>query len=199
MSFDRPSTTTKESGLLLIGGPSAAHDWSDEQMLAQIVAITSGDASIRWKLTTSRRTPLSFVSKLAFMSKLPVLSTGTFAARRAGGTIANLESVPHPETTTDQWVPQQLAKAAQVWVSEDSVSMVYEALTSGAAVGVLAVPEHRHGRVAAGMKTLIETGWATRFADWQPGCRLAPPPTPLDEARRCAEIVFRRLLPQSAA
>jgi len=170
----------QRSGLLLVGGPSAAHDWSHERMLEQIAAITSGDPQTDWQLTTSRRTPQSFTPRLAERK------------------ISNLIVTPHQETTPE-WLPQQLTRAAQVWVSEDSVSMVYEALTSGAAVGVLEVPSRRHGRVAAGIDTLIQEGWATRFADWQPGSQLASPPVQLDEARRCAEIVCQRFFSQAAA
>jgi len=168
------------AGLLLVGGPSGAHDWSDERMLEQIATIVASTRSIRWRLTDSRRTPSSFLKRVSQER------------------LENLEVTPHQETTPD-WVPRQLAGAAQVWVSEDSVSMVYEALTSGAAVGVLKVPSKRKGRVAVGIDLLIENGWATRFAHWQPGSQLAQPPAPLDEARRCAEIVARRLLLRAAA
>ncbi len=168
------------SGLLLIGGPSAAHDWSDGRMLEQIATIATSTPSIQWRLTDSRRTPPSFL-KLVAEKKFE-----------------NLQVTPHQETTPD-WVPRQLANASQVWVSEDSVSMVYEALTSGAAVGVLEVPSKRRGRVAAGIDLLIENGGVTRFADWQLGSQLAQPPAPLDEARRCAEIVFQRMLRRAAA
>ena len=169
-----------KSGLLLIGGPSAAHDWSDERMLEQIATITTSTPAIEWKLTNSRRTPSSFLSQLAERN------------------FTNLQTTPHQETHAD-WVPSQLARAAQVWVSEDSVSMVYESLTSGAAVGVLEVPSKRRGRVAAGIDSLLENAWATRFDAWQPGSLLAPPPAQLDEARRCAEIVCRRFVSQAAA
>ncbi len=170
----------QHSGLLLIGGPSAAHGWSDERMLEQIEAVVSSDSSIQWMLTNSRRTPTCFLEHLT--------------AKK----LANLQITPHQDTNS-AWVPEQLARAAQVWVSEDSVSMVYEALTSGAAVGVLDVPSKRRGRVAAGIDSLIKAGWATRFADWQPGNQLAPPPAQLDEARRCAEIVCQRFFSQAAA
>jgi len=110
---------------------------------------------------------------------------------------ANLQITPHKKTTS-QWLPEQLKRAAQVWVSEESVSMVYEGLTSGAAVGVLEVPSRHKGRVAVGIDSLVQEGWVTRFADWQPGCQLALPPAQLDEARRCAEIVCRRFFSQAA-
>jgi len=167
-------------GLLLIGGPSAAHAWSDECMLQQIVTIASSTPSIEWTLTDSRRTPPAFLNRVSQKK------------------VENLKVTPHQETTPG-WVPRQLAGAAQVWVSEDSVSMVYEALTSGAAVGMLEVPSRRRGRVAAGIDSLVENGWATPFAHWQVGSPLAPAPAPLDEARRCAEIVAQRLILRAAA
>lgn len=178
----RPTIELQEpnAGLLLIGGPSAVHQWSDEQMLDQIETIVTSNQSIHWQLTTSRRTPATF---------LPLLEQRE---------LTNLQTEPHT-ATSPTWVPAQLAKASQVWVSEDSVSMVYEALTSGTAVGVLEVSNKKQGRVAAGMEKLIAEGWATRFTTWQPGDRLSPPPQQLDEARRCAEIVIRRLLSSIAA
>jgi hypothetical protein len=70
--------------------------------------------------------------------------------------------------------------------------MVYEALTSGAAVGLLAVPKKEIGRVARGMQQLQQSGWITRFADWnQPG-PLPIPPGKLHEAHRCAQIICER-------
>lgn len=178
----RPTVESQQpnAGLLLIGGPSTTHQWSDKQMLDQIGTIVTSNPSIHWQLTTSRRTPATF---------LPLLERQK---------LTNLQAVPHM-ATTPSWVPEQLARASQVWVSEDSVSMVYEALTSGASVGVLEVSNKKQGRVAAGMEKLIADGWATRFATWQPGDRLSPPPEQLDEARRCAEIVIRRLLSNIAA
>ena len=99
----RPSQQhDQRSGLLLIGGPSAAHSWSDEEMLQQITAIASSTPSVRWTLTDSRRTPASFLERL-----------------NADAT-TNLQIVSHRETMTD-WLPRQLSRAGQVWVSEDSV------------------------------------------------------------------------------
>jgi mitochondrial fission protein ELM1 len=90
-------------------------------------------------------------------------------------------------------VPQKLARAAQVWVSQDSVSMVYEALTSGAAVGLFPVPGKRTGRVARGMNQLEQGGWVTSFSAWDRATPLPSPPAQLHEARRCAELICERL------
>ncbi len=169
----------QDTGLLLIGGPSAAHGWSDEAILEQVTKIAGSDTATQWQLTTSRRTPSSLVPKL----------------KRLGP--SNVDIVPHEQTTSD-WLPRQLTRASQVWVSEDSVSMVYEALTCGAAVGLLRVPSKKQGRVAAGVDVLVQENWVTQFTDWQPGTRLSSPPAQLDEARRCARLVCERLLSRPA-
>ncbi|MEM8946723.1 MAG: mitochondrial fission ELM1 family protein [Planctomycetota bacterium] len=170
----RPSMSQNErTGLMLIGGPSAAYGWSDERIVEQVSRVASGSPDVIWSLTTSRRTPSSFLKRLS---------------ERA---LQNLQAVCH-EQTPPTWVPGQLVHASQVWVSEDSVSMVYEALTSGAAVGLFDVPHESYGRVAAGVDALVQTDWLSRFSQWSPGTRLRRPPERLDEARRCAEIMLSR-------
>jgi hypothetical protein len=96
---------------------------------------------------------------------------------------------PHEETSAD-WLPEKLAAAAEVWVTEDSVSMIYEALSSGARVGLLAVPRnHRHSRVLRGLEQLVVDGLLTPFAAWQNSRILKVPNSILREADRCAEKI----------
>ena len=119
-----------------------------------------------------------------------------FADDWQDGTLESLSAVcpalaayPHGETGRD-WLPQRLAEAAEVWVTEDSVSMIYEALSSGARVGLLPVPSlKKAGRVARGIARLVEEGFVTRFTDWSPAAGLAAPPRVLREADRCANSV----------
>jgi signal peptidase I len=82
-------------------------------------------------------------------------------------------------------------EAGEVWVSEDSVSMLYEALSSGARVGVLAVRRGAANRITAAVDALVERGWLGRPGHWQPG---AGPERPLNEAGRCAAWVRQRWL-----
>jgi mitochondrial fission protein ELM1 len=91
-------------------------------------------------------------------------------------------------------LPERLASAAQVWVTEDSVSMVYEALTANAATGVLAVPARRASRIARGITALTRDGLVTRFADWQRGKKLAAPAAPFNEAARVAAWIGEKWL-----
>ena len=162
-----------DRGLLLIGGPSAHFGWDDAGLHRQIATVVAATPGIRWTLTTSRRTPATFL-----------------ASSKAGWDEA-LTVVPVAETGSD-WLPAQLARARQAWVTADSVSMVYEALTAGAAVGVLDVPCKRPGRVGRGLERLAEQGWVTRFEDWRRISRLTRPPGSFDEAGRCARWIVER-------
>jgi len=156
-----------DRGLLLIGGPSSHFDWDDVGLQRQITRIVAADPTIRWVLTTSRRTPPSFLETLTVSAE------------------PGLTVVPVTETGPD-WLPAQLARASRVWASADSVSMVYEALTAGAAVGVLDVPSKHPSRVGWGLRQLAAQGWVTPFTDWQRSQRLSRPDVVFNEAERCA-------------
>ncbi len=133
-------------GLILIGGPSQHHAWSTPGMVEQVRAVVAHDAGRRWVLTTSRRTPADF---------LDALRRQLDAGIDSGIDDGRIELVPG-ETTAPDWLPAQLAWAGAVWVSADSVSMVYEALTSGAAVGLLEVPARGRARVVRGVEALVD-------------------------------------------
>ena len=94
--------------------------------------------------------------------------------------------------TPPGWAMAQVARSAQAWVTEDSVSMVYESLTAGAATGLLAVPRLGETRITAGVAELQREGFVTTFADWQRDGALHAPPGRLAEADRIAEIVLSR-------
>ena len=174
----RPSTTRlTDRGLILVGGPSAHHAWDGQLIVSQISEVLAAEPARHWRLTTSRRTPAGLVESL----------------RSLGA--ANLEVIP-VEQTDPEWVGRELAAASVVWVSEDSVSMIYEALTSGAAVGLLHLPRRRRrsGRVIRGLDALVKQGLAVPFDAWRQGRRLTPPSEPLAEAERCARIICERWL-----
>ena len=166
-----PDAAPRDGRMILIGGPSATHGWDGETLLNALAAITSnGD----WQLTDSRRTPAGFIGEIA--SRLP-----------------QIEIFPHQETPPD-WLPARLARAEEVWVTEDSVSMVYEALSSGASVGLLPVPRLLSAsRVLRGLEQLVADGFLTPFVEWEKSRQLEKPPSILREADRCAEEVIRNL------
>ena len=163
-----------EAGLILVGGPSSHYRWNGQDLIRQIESILQRDTR-QWTLATSRRTPDASAEALRQLRQ-PALTV-----------------VPWQETGPD-WLTQQLARASHVWVSEDSVSMVYEALTCGAACGLLEVPQRRASRVSRGIRRLRQDGWITPFTAWEQGAALRSPPEPFNEARRCANLIARRWL-----
>ena len=171
-----PSATLKsDRGLLLIGGPSAHFAWNDANVCQQIAAIITADPVTHWTLTTSRRTPSSFLEAFPDVSN------------------PQLTVVPVTQTGPD-WLPDQLACTGQVWVTADSMSMVYEALIAGAAVGVLEVPQQCDNRISRELDRLTDDGWVTLFTDWQRDRQLHPLAQTFCEAERCARWIVDRWL-----
>jgi len=165
------SDKQSDLGLMLIGGPSAHHHWQDEAIYQQISTIMSRTPTVAWQLTTSRRTPDSFLTGLPQSD--------------------NLVITPWQACDPD-WLPRQLARAAWAWISEDSVSMIYEGLTAGCACGILEVPRRSTDRVIQAIDRLSAEGLVTTYAQWNSGALLKAPAEPLDEADRCAGEIFSR-------
>ena len=159
----------KTGKLILIGGPSKTHGWDPAAMLDMLAKVT---ATGSWQLTDSRRTPEGFLEQIK--KQLP-----------------DIEIFSCKETAPD-WLPDKLSRATEAWVSEDSVSMIYEALSSGARVGLLPVPRlNSLSRVLRGIDELIADRFLTPFSDWNQTGHLVQTAQLLNEADRCAEILLK--------
>lgn len=156
----RPIKGERSGKIFLIGGPSKTHGYDEAALIGQIKGIA---AKGEWAVADSRRTPESFLP--ALKKELPGLTV-----------------FPHRETQPG-WLADKLSTAETVQVTEDSVSMIYEALTGGAKVGVLEMPRLRpDARVIRGLESLKTEG----YFDAQ------RPPSPLAEADRCAAIILNQ-------
>ncbi len=162
-----------DRGLFLIGGASSHYRWSDQEVFERIVEVVTREPLRKWTLTTSRRTPGSLIEQLCGL-RFPKLE------------------VFRAEDTSPDWLPEQLQRSSATWVTEDSVSMVYEALTAGGAVGLLPVPRRKSTRVSRGVELLLAEGWVTSFADFKERGTMSVPPARLSEADRCAEWILNR-------
>ena len=157
--------------LILIGGPSKTHGWDGDAMLESLVEVVDDG---EWQLTDSRRTPEGFLQRV----------------REA---LPQIQIHPHEETGP-KWLPRELRHAEEVWVSEDSVSMTYEAISSGARVGLLPVPRLREdARVLRGLEHLLEQGRLSTLEQWRDAGRQLSEAKPLREADRCAGLMIERL------
>ena len=168
------NAASADCGLILVGGPSRHYRWTDAQLSAQILRLQAALPAVNWTLTSSRRTPASFLGLVRQQTN------------------PRLRLAPLAETGPD-WLLQQYARSGVIWVSEDSASMVYESLSCGAAVGILTVPERHPSRVSAGIRRLLQQGRLVRLEDIEAFGRMPQPSAPLQEATRIAQEITRWL------
>ena len=84
--------------------------------------------------------------------------------------------------------------AKNIWVSPDSISMIYESLTSGASIGLFEMLKKRKGRIYTSVDNLIIENHVTTFSAWEKTNVLQINNLNLDESKRCASIILERLL-----
>jgi hypothetical protein len=125
---------------------------------------------VQWQISTSRRTP-----------------EHTFLEIRNMAPNAKVWSASE---TPPGWVEQQLREAGQVWVSEDSISMIFESLTAGGQVGVFQTPRLQEDRITQAIDQLQVQRWLTSFASWQKSGVLQRAPR-FCEADRAADWLLR--------
>lgn len=169
----RPADKRPGYTVIMVGGISKHFDWDNTRLLQQLEQLMARHPQVA--LTDSRRTPEALRLELA--RRWPV--------------------VYRPwEQCPPGWLAGELAIADSAWVSEDSVSMIYEALTAGCAVGLIALPPlaSKPGRLVRGLQALQQEGLVVRLADVVKGqARLHAANPPLAEADRIATQLVQSL------
>jgi len=148
--------------LIALGGSSKRHQWNHEKVLLSVQKIVECNSNSEIILTTSRRTPVSFID---------ILKQQSFAKRLQ---ICPLEQTPQG------WIFEEMQKAEAVWVTEDSISMIYEALTAGCRVGVIAMDRLKQDRITNSVDILLEKKLIANVFD----IKLLPEGQVLQEADR---------------
>jgi mitochondrial fission protein ELM1 len=157
--------------MVLIGGPSRHFNWDTRLLADQIHHIISAHPDYQWILADSPRTPAQTKNLICGMTSSHV-TYHRFA------------------DATNSWLADELATSKLVWVTEDSISMIYEALTAGAAVGLIELPKKSAGRLTTAVRHLADSRMVTSYQNWKSGQPLAEPKTRLNEAERCARVVL---------
>lgn len=166
----RPSTHQDTNrGLILVGGPSKHFLWSDAAVARQIQAVVRRH-ELQWTIATSERTPESFVR--LWQSTHPEIPVVT------------------PQSCDTTWLPKQLETSGVVWVTCDSMSMIYEALTAGSCVGLLELTPAASGRISANIQRLAELSLATLWSQWMNGRPLPTNAQRFSESDRCSAAVL---------
>ncbi|WP_374664687.1 mitochondrial fission ELM1 family protein [Acinetobacter sp.] len=124
--------------LIALGGSSKRHQWNDAKVLQALQQIIAQNADAEMILTTSRRTPAEFLAQLqqqSFASQMQIFPV---------------------EQTPQGWIFEEMQQAEAVWVTEDSVSMIYEALTAGCRVGIIEIDRLKADRIVKSVDALLE-------------------------------------------
>lgn len=177
-----PETTPPKQprGVILIGGPSKHFGWEAAPLVEAIQAVVKARPDLTWVIGDSRRTPADFLPRLARFN-------------------LRAELVGHAQTTPE-WLPAQLLVAEEVWVTQESISMLHEAVTAGACTGMLPLPQRaRDNRPTRALQGLVADGYVTPFARLLSDVRRLPAPPRLHETGRCAEIILERFFGGNAA
>lgn len=145
-----PAPGTDAPWLLLLGGDGAGYRYAEEdwQALAAAVNRLGREQGVRWLLTTSRRTGSAAEALVQRLLDPAVLAEAVYYGQ-----------TPRPV------VREFLGRCRSVWVSEDSLTMVAEAIYSGRPVCSLrprqADPEANDAQALAGY---VERGLLQRTA-----------------------------------
>lgn len=125
--------------LIALGGSSKRHQWNEAKVLASIQQIVDLHPQADIILTTSRRTPKEFLDHLnekEWISRLKIFPV---------------------EQTPQGWIFEEMQQAEAVWVTEDSVSMIFEALTAGCRVGVIKVDRLKQDRITHSIDQMLQS------------------------------------------
>jgi len=160
----------KKKGLILIGGKSRHFEWNNKIIISQIQKITQENLAVEYLLSNSPRTPKDFdiaINKL----NLPNLK------------IFNYKKV------NENWILDRLSESGNVWVTNDSVSMIYESLSSGSIVGIIKLSAINNNKIFKSINELIKKNIVRTVAKNINNKEK----NNFNEAERCAELVINKL------
>ena len=169
-----PRPKISGTGLIVIGGPSLQYSWSDDRLINQITEILNQHPDSRWYLTTTLHTPAETEQRLQELSG------------------HNIFCIPHHDVDPN-WMLNRIQDAEQVWITEDKLSVIYQALTADAAIGVLDVRRRKVNHEVEALDGLV-----VFFPDWHAGKALHAPSPPFNESARCATEIFQRWFSSAA-
>ena len=160
-------------GLILLGGQSRHFNWATDKVIDQINRLIDKTEEQQWTIATSRRTPSDCYH--AIEQRFPD---------------AGLVS---PQSVSKDWLPQKMQEAEQIWVSEDSISMIYEALTSGAQTGIIRLdklPGNKSTRVTQEIDRLLAEH-RVMTPSFSSSSHIESHHA-LNEADRCARLILKK-------
>jgi len=168
--------------LILLGGEDKrSHYWDGPGVADNILRLIKLDSGCHWTISTSPRTPAHTEELIGEISVIyDQISYKPFSATEPG------------------WLELQYQINGWVWVTGDSISMVYEALSSGCRVGVIPVAWRRaNNKFQRSLNYLHDNKLIITLDRYMQGYSEPGSFDPLDEADRCAREILRRWWPKN--
>ena len=135
VSFNLYMEQKENKALFLIGGPSKHYYWDPKMVLDQIKNIIKKYKFKKLLLLTSRRTPLNFINEFN-KSK-----------------IRDLTLFEHSKIKKN-WLHNNIMKVKNIWVTNDSYSMLIEAIASGAKTDILELKVKKKSKLSKEINTI---------------------------------------------
>ena len=171
-----------DTGLILIGGvDEKSHVWDSDKICGYIEEIISFESvNLKWTISSSPRTPEEMENKIS-----------RFAVGRE-----NVSFFPFADTQKG-WVEKRYDTSGIVWVTADSMSMVYEALTAGCTTCIIPVEWKQKGnKFASSEQYLYEHKIVISYHNWKRNREYTKGGKCLNESDRCAREILRRWWPE---
>ncbi len=163
--------------LILIGGSDPkSHRWESSKIIQAVEALISYDKEKSFVISSSPRTPEETEQSFLQLSQLHKnVSFNRF------------------KDTPKGWVEREYARCKYVWVTGDSISMVYEALSSGCRVGIIPVAwKSKNSKFQRSERYLHENKLTVELDSYLNGYAYWDTSKSLNEAKRCADEILRR-------
>ena len=135
VKFNSNLKKKENTGLILIGGPSKHYFWDSKTVLEEICKISKKFKFRKLLLSTSRRTPSDFLDQLNELN------------------ISDIKVYEYSKIKSD-WLDKHINKVKNIWVTNDSYSMVTEALASGADVDIIGLKVKQDSKLSKEMKVI---------------------------------------------
>ena len=166
-NIDNESRHSSSVGLILIGGKSKYFVWNYADITDQVNKIIKLNHDLRITISTSRRTPEHFITYLK------------------SNIIRDTKIILYEDVSTD-WLEDHAKKSKFAWVTEDSISMIYELVASGSYVTPIKLTKKGNSKISDEVERLINLKIINKHSGQRLKTRKL---VTMNEARRCALII----------
>ncbi|MCP4341573.1 MAG: hypothetical protein GY799_22505 [Desulfobulbaceae bacterium] len=169
-------------GLILLGGiDTKSHYWDSWQVVQMVEKVVKTDSQKRWTVSSSPRTPEDAIGMI----------------KQLADKYTNIHFFDYKDTAAG-WIEEQYDNNSLVWVTADSISMVYEAITAGCRVGIFPMRWVReNSKFKRNEDVLLKKRLVTPFASWEEGGITKVENIELNEAQRCADRILQKWWPKN--